>query len=453
MTTIDDLRGRLQRKLLAQRTESLTNERFYGGTQPLAFMDPDELQATGGRIKALNVNLARLAVDELATRLQVTGLRSSPGDVVDNDLWALWRSVGLDETSQLAQLDALVHGRGFFMAWVDAAGELSITAESPTALAVEWDPVTRRVTAAYKRWSTPDGYGHGLLLTPDRIVEYVTVSPSTDTEWATSTALITDDSTKVVRDEENPVGQVPVVPLVNRPRTNLLDGESEIADLRGPVQAISKLCTDLLVASDYAAAPKRWATGLVPLATDLTPQQLDEVTEAVRAKWEQVRKQKFTTSTFEGTKFGTFDQAELSNFDVAVKLLTNQVATLSGLPAYFVDNGAVNPVSAEAMRVSESRLTARALQRQRWWSGSYEDLIRLAVTIRDGRPDPRLDDLETVWLDPEPSTDAQTADAVSKTYASGIVDRRAALEALDLSPLEIERILAALEPKPEGVIA
>lgn len=73
--------------------------------------------------------------------------------------------------------------------------------------------------------------------------------------------------------------------------------------------------------------------------------------------------------------------------------------------------------------------------------------MRLTVLIRDGQPDPNLDDLETLWADPEPATIAQTADAQSKLYGAGLVDRRAALEALGFSPLDIERITA------EAVIA
>jgi hypothetical protein len=66
--------------------------------------------------------------------------------------------------------------------------------------------------------------------------------------------------------------------------------------------------------------------------------------------------------------------------------------------------------------------------------------MRLVVLIRDGQPDASLDDLETVWSDPEPATIAQTADAQAKLFGAGIVDRRAALEALGFSPLDIERI-------------
>ena len=111
-----------------------------------------------------------------------------------------------------------------------------------------------------------------------------------------------------------------------------------------------------------------------------------------------------------------------------------------------MDNAAVNPTSADAIRAGSSRLTDKVKQRQRWFSGPYEDLMRLAVLVTDGVADPRLDDLQTLWVDPTPATIAQTADAVSKTYAAGIIDRRSALTSLGYSALEIDRILADTTP-------
>ena len=75
--------------------------------------------------------------------------------------------------------------------------------------------------------------------------------------------------------------------------------------------------------------------------------------------------------------------------------------------------------------------------------------MRLAVYVRDGSANPDLADLETLWQDPEPSTVAQTADAQAKLLGAGIVDRRAALEALGFSPLEIDRILS--NPPTEAI--
>ena len=67
---------------------------------------------------------------------------------------------------------------------------------------------------------------------------------------------------------------------------------------------------------------------------------------------------------------------------------------------------------------------------------------RLAVFIRDGRPDPGLARLSTQWVSAAPATLAQTADAEAKLVGAGIVDRASALLALGYSPLDVERIIA-----------
>ena len=71
--------------------------------------------------------------------------------------------------------------------------------------------------------------------------------------------------------------------------------------------------------------------------------------------------------------------------------------------------------------------------------------MRIAVTIRDGQPDNRLQDMETLWVSAEPTTIAQSADAETKLFAAGVIDQRTALAALDYSPQEIDRIINATQ--------
>jgi hypothetical protein len=442
----EQMRDRLERKMMAQRSDMTTNERFFTGTQPLGFMDPELLRMLEGRLAPLNVNLCRLVVEAVTQRLEITGFRSRPGEVVDAELMALWQANNGDELSQLVHVDALVYGRSFVLVWADADGRPTITAESPLQVVVERDPITRRVIAALKRWQEVDGTARALLMTEAELIEYAgPTSQPLDPNVSSATAYnYAPNSMTIVRREPNLLGVVPVVPVVNRPRLMTPDGTSDLEDIRGLVQAIAKLGSDLMVAAEFSAAPRRWVTGLLPTAAQLplTVEQREDLDRQVREKWEKARSSKFVAATFEETRFGSFEQAELTNFETAVKLLTGQVAALGCLPPYWVDNSAVNPTSADAIRAGEARLSQRIRERQRWFSGSWEDVMRLAVLVRDGAPDARLDDLQVVWRDPEPSTLAQTADAQAKLIGAGITYRRAALESLGLTPLEIDRMTA-----------
>jgi hypothetical protein len=445
---IDTMRDRLAHKLLVQRPAMLNAERYFVGDQPTGYLDPEVTRVTDGRVRNLPVNYARLAIDAVAQRTKVTGFRSSPGEVVDAELQALWQDNSMDEQGQLAQADALVHGRSFFLTWVRPDGSPSITAESPLQMVVERDPLTLRIIAALKRWSDFDGYTRSLLFTEDYVTEYVSTSAiNPDPMFAQVTPNLISDDAVMVRQDVNPLGLVPVTALVNRPRLRFPDGESDLTDLLPIIDALGKILSDMMVASEYAAAPKRYVSNMFPGTNAANQEAMKELALKVREEWESQRASKFILASGDA-KFGSFETAPLDNFNTAVSLLTGQIAALASLPGYWVQGNTANPTSADAIRSSEARLTAKVRQRQAWWSGPYEDLMRMAVTIRDGVADPRLSDLVTLWHDPEPATVAQTADATQKVYAAGIIDRRTALEDLGYDPQTIDRMLQSAPDQP-----
>jgi len=85
---------------------------------------------------------------------------------------------------------------------------------------------------------------------------------------------------------------------------------------------------------------------------------------------------------------------------------------------------------------------AKARRRQKAFGGAWEDVMRLAVQVRDGQPARGLDSLETIWRDPETRTTAQAADAAVKLVAAGIIPPAQAQEDLGYTPVQIERMAA-----------
>lgn len=437
--TPDEMRDFLARKIVAQRADMVTAQKYMDGEQSMQWIDPDVAKYLKGRIKPLPVNVCRVSVEALAQRLKVTGFRSSPGEVVDRQLASIWQRNSMDEQSQLAQTESLVLGRSYFMAWADSRGQARITAETAMQLAVHRDPLTMEIDGALKRWLDPNGYAMSLMITPDLVRTYRSRQSAAQDPLYGEPPVI-DSEAVIVDEQRNPLGRVPVVALVNRPTLINLDGSSDIVDLFPIVDAIGKLGSDMMLAGEYGASPRRWAVGVSP---DLmTQEQSEAMAERVKRYWEQAHAAKIIISGSADTRFGQFDAVELTNFSAAIEMLMSQAATVASLPPYFVSTTVANPTSADAIRSSESRLSAKAYQRQSWWSGAYEELMRLAVLIETGIDDPDLDDLETLWANPEPATIAQTADAQAKLIGAGIIDRRASLETLGFSPLEIERILS-----------
>jgi hypothetical protein len=71
------------------------------------------------RLKSLVVNWPRLVVNSLEERLDVDGFRLAQDQPADDELWRIWQANDLDEASQMAHVDALVHGRSFAIVWAD----------------------------------------------------------------------------------------------------------------------------------------------------------------------------------------------------------------------------------------------------------------------------------------------------------------------------------------------
>ena len=186
-------------------------ERYYSGTQPLAFLSPEAQTALGDRFGRMASNIPRLAVTSLTERLRVTGFTGG-------DVWADWLRCDMDQESGIAHREALLLGSSYAIVWADRFGRPLVTVESAKQVACLRDPGTRRITAAIKRWET-DTTTEAVMYGPDEIVRL----------RANHTGATTNGF-KVIETLTNPLGVPPVVRLLNSDR--LLDeGVSEIEDL------------------------------------------------------------------------------------------------------------------------------------------------------------------------------------------------------------------------------
>ncbi len=281
-----------------------TLDAYYRGEQPLAFLAPEAKVALGNRLGRMASNVPRLAVTALTERLRVTGFA---GTTDDAGLWADWLGQDLDQTSGVAHREALTLGRSFVICWAGPDGGPQVSIESARQVAVLRDPATRYVVAAVKRWET-DKSTEATLFERDKITRL-----SSPQLGATTTGF------RTVEAIHNPLGWVPVVELANGDR--LLDnGTSEIADLVPLVDALNKICADMMVTSEYVGRPRRWATGLELEEVDVldadgqpTGQttEVNPIPEGSRAM----------ISESSDAKFGQLAAADLSGYENAVNVL------------------------------------------------------------------------------------------------------------------------------------
>jgi hypothetical protein len=431
----------LSRVADGERIELERLNRHYEGTQPLAYMHPELIAELEDRVQQVVINWPRLVVDGLEERLDIEGFRYSDDATAAEDLWAIWQANGLDHGSQQAHLDALVMRRAFV---VVGPGEDEavprVTVESPLQMSADFDPQTRKVRAALKRWRES---GVTMATVGAATEEYASLYRPMSTvrfKRAPGAGWVVVD-----RDDHN-LGRSPVVVLANRGRLLNPWGVSELQDIIPLSDAACKIATDMMVSAEFHAMPRRWALGFDD--SDFQDEQGNKV-----STWSKIAGRIWASakSKLEGADVGTFPEADLRNFHETLNQLARLVSGIGALPPHELGFSTDNPASADAIRSAGERRTKRAERRQRAWGEGWEDTQRLVLRVRDGGYDPRAVLLETMWRDASTPTVAQKADAAVKLHADGIVPTEQTREDLGYSAEQRKRMRemdreAAMDP-------
>lgn len=377
----------------------------YELRSPRMYLHPEIFREIGDRLQQVVIAWPQLVVDSLEERLDVEGFRlpDSTGD--DKDLWRVWQENDLDEASQLAHVDALTMKRAYLAVGTneDDASTPLVTAESPLEVYADIDPRTRQVRAALRRYT---GYRSTVVREDEA---YATLYLPDVTIYYERPSAVASQYIEVDRDEHN-LGQVPLIPLVNRARLADWCGRSELAPILPLAHAANKIATDMMVAAEFVALPLRGLFGV-------SPDDLQDVNGNKLTAMQALLGRLFLMPNDDGTaKNFEFTSANLSNFHETLNRLAVLVASLAGLPPHYLGMTTDNPASADAIRSAEIRLIKRAERKQRAFGGSYERTMRLVRRFQSGDWDPSLRLLETVWRDPSTPTVAQKADAAVKLY-------------------------------------
>lgn len=389
-------------RLNMARPRLLELDRYWSGEQPAAFMSDKSREALGNRLQKMSVNFPRVSVTSLAERLDITGFHVAGNADPDTELWKIWRRNRMADGAAQAHLDALVYGRSYALVWVDEAGQPTITVESPLQVIAAHDPVTRRVTAALKRWVDEDDNARAVLYTADKI-RHMAAGRTLDL------AVFPETGWTVTETIDNPLGVVPVVPIVNRGRLLDTEGVSEMRDILGLSDALNKIMGDALVTSEHYARPKRWVTGL-EIVEDEDGNVVDPFGNDAARMFQ---------SESPDTKFGQFEGADLKGYGDLASVITQQIGALTGLPPHYLGLHGSEPASSDAIYAAEAGLVQHSMELQRTFGSAWADVMRLVIAVRDGA-DPLSVDVETDWANPQTRTAAAAADAAAKLAGIGV---------------------------------
>ncbi|MGW0580496.1 phage portal protein [Streptomyces sp. NPDC002920] len=361
--------------------------RYYEGEQQkLAFSQMRYKAAFASVFEQWRDNFCGTIIDATNERLHVDSFRI-PGEDDGTDARRFWQRSGMDAYSTSVHLESLITGVSYVVVWADARGEPTITPVPGSRMAVCYKPGSLWELEAAARFEM-DSWGRQQVTLWTE--EYVYEVAYGTTEWD-----------RGVR-KPNPLKAVPVVPFENRSRLGM-EPTSDLANCLPIQDAINKTVMDALTASEFAAFPQRFVTGL----------EIQEDENGRPIAPFDVGHDKLLQAEDPGAKFGTFQAADLKNYVTLVDMLVQHLATVSRVPSHYFLVNSSNTPSGEAIISAEAGLVAKVRERMLHFGEAWERVIRLCFAVKG---DKRRDayEMETRWRDPEYRTEAQHIDALLK---------------------------------------
>jgi hypothetical protein len=419
---------RLYPELVTRWEAMRTYDRYYEGKHKLAFATP-KFRATFGRLfREFADNWCDLIVDASVERLSVEGFRFGNEDQADKDAWELWQRSHLDADSRLAHHEAVKLGESAVI--VEPSGKWPrITVEHPSQVIVARAAADRRArAAALKAWLDESGRIYATVFTPKGVYKFQSAAAITDgyapdgIKWQPRSGV--EFATR------HRLGMVPVFALRNNP-TMLGGGRSDLAKAIPIQDAINKLVTDMLVASEYAAFPQRWATGLeIPTDDDGEPIDTDRFLSFVGRVW---------AVEDPDAKFGDFTVADLSIYVRAVEMLVQHLAAQTRTPPHYLLGQSGAFPSGESLKATETGLVAKVQGKHLDFGETWEDVVRCGFLAKGDRRRAEAYDAETIWKDPESRTVGEQVDAGLKEKELGVPLEDIWERRLDASPQQVQR--------------
>lgn len=441
---------RLGERLARDQGRFAVLDAYWRGQHPVPFGNRKMREAYRRFQQQSKTNFCSLVAESVIERLRVTGFRAGGDatDELDKQAWGWWQSNHLDADSGLVHRAAIVMSRAYVIVGEhpEVPGQPMVTGEDPRQVIHESAPGNRRQRLAALKtwWDDPAGRQLAVLYLPDSIHYYrgegrtedQTAQPWTDSKWEADTS---DDYPNGVA--VNSLGEVPVVPFLNRPD---LSGQTlgEFEDVLPVQDRINTEVLDRMVISAMQAYRQRWATGVD--LTDENGQPSGGFDPGADLLWNVAD---------DNAKFGEFSPVNLEGVLKAVEADVQHLAAITRTPPHYLLGAMVN-ISGDALGAAETGLTSKVSERSQEFGESWEMVYQLAGKITG---DTVPDDCEVIWQDPQFRTLTEMAAANVQLVTAG-VPWRTRMALLNFTPSQIDRmqtervsdamITAALAPSP-----
>lgn len=361
---------------------------YFNGIQPIKFSTKAWRETYGEDFGMVTSNWCRIAIEAATERMSVMAFRFGGETNDDDEAWDFWQRNRMDLDQTVAYNDMLVTGYSYALVWPDPiTSQPEITVEDPLHTIVELDAANRkRRKAAMKRWRRRDGMWEALVFTPDH--------------WWRIEAPAEEGGSTLLEHGVHHLGVVPIIQFTNSPDV-YGHGVSDLLPILQLQDAVNKLLSDEMIVAEHAGYPQRVLLGYEVPDDDVDRKAL----VGGKNRW----------LAFEGenSKIQELTVADLSNFSKAIEQKVQHVAALMRVPAYYF-TGVIHNVSAEALEASNMGLVFRVRGRNRLAGESWEEVLRACFTFSGNKAKGEASRAETVWDDPEITSEATRVDALVK---------------------------------------
>jgi len=382
--------------LVVARTDDYDSfHNYYMGDQALPVESSEFQSRFGTFFTDFRDNLARPVIESAEERIRI--IEFGDGEGVAADAQEIWDRSHMRVESKWVHTQAMVKGDSYVIVLPGEDKKATIYPQISQSMALvysESDP--RKKVAALKWWvtylpqdsgTTDQPYIRVNIYFEDRIERYISKAQG-DTlvqEFEKYEHYTAEGAWKTNHRGK----QVPVFQFSANYDMDIAQGRSDLADGISLIDAVNKTLLDMMTASEFTAAPQRWATGVeIPLDAQ-TGEPIKQYTAGADRLW---------TAPNELAKFGQFSSGELQAYKDAISVLVEHLGFDTRTPTYALMKEANYP-SGEALRSAEAPLRGRVADHQEAFGEVWDDVVKLALTL-DNISAPDGTDLRPRWLPP-----------------------------------------------------
>ena len=312
---------------------------YYAGQHPLVFANA-KLHEVFRKSVVFVQNWTEVICNATADRLRILAIDGNEKAPLEY----------IESLASDVHLACAICGEAYVVAWPTAGGAAAYY-HDPRKAHVFYDENAPDIPEwGGKIWCDSEGRRNVALYYRDRIERYVAPKDATKAE-----AFILDSENS----GQNLTGMLPIFHF----RRDSLRMTGELtAGVLNIQDAVNKLFTDMMVASEYSSFPQRWAIGNFDTSKPISigPGTLAAFPGSVQGE--------------QPVSLGAFPTSSPSQYLEPIERLAGSIATISRTPRHYFTGTGGDP-SGEALAAMESPLVAKILQIQNRISSTWNSLL------------------------------------------------------------------------------